>query len=234
MRRLAQRKRRLLVLAAAIVAGAAGCNAILDNEPAVLGAAGEPSAPEGEDDAAAPDRGPSSQEDAGAAATPVVGPSPDGAPPDVAARACSPGSKACGDLCVSPDDPFFGCASATCQRCDLPNATARCVAGACAVAACAPGFANCNADPADGCETDLRTVTNCGACGIVCPAPPHVVVACVAGACTGVCETGFGDCNEKAQDGCERDLTSDKRHCGACGTRCVIGRCDLGTCVWWP
>lgn len=233
MRRPALLHHRLLVLAALVALGV-GCNAILDNKPGIMGSDVAPNEPSG-DDTAAPDRGPSSQDD-GDATTPVSGSGPDGenAPPDAAAdtERCAPGSKACGDLCVSPDDPFFGCASTTCARCNVPNATAACVAGACAVGLCAAGFADCNGDPRDGCETDVGTVASCGACGIACPVRPHVAVACVAGACTGVCDVGWGDCNGKPQDGCERNLMTDEKHCGACGTRCVIGKCELGTCVW--
>jgi hypothetical protein len=234
MRRLAQLERRLLVLGATAFVGfvgAAGCNAILDNQPAMLGSDDRPNEPGDGADAAASYRGPTSQEDGGATSR-VVGPSPDAAAADAASTGCAPGSKACGDLCVSPEDPFFGCAGPTCARCDLPNATAGCVAGACAVATCVVGFADCNADPTDGCETDLSAVTSCGACGIVCPARKHAATACVAGACTATCEPGYGDCNGKPQDGCERNLLNDERNCGACGVRCVIGRCDLGTCVW--
>lgn len=235
MRRLAQLERRLLVLGATLVAGGAGCNVILDNQPGVLGSDALPSEPGDDADAGSSDRGSASHEDGGATER-VVGPSPDDAAaadtgPDTG-MGCAPGSKACGDLCVSPEDPFFGCASPTCARCDIPNASAACVAGACAIAACLVGFADCNADPADGCETAIGTVANCGACGIACPAPKHVEPACIAGTCTGTCELGWGDCNGKPQDGCERNLMTDERNCGACGTRCIIGHCDLGTCVW--
>ncbi len=168
------------------------------------GALGRAPAPDASsgDDAAARDRGPASQEDGGATS--------------------------------SLDGPAFeaDAEGPSCTGCDLPHATAACVDGACVIGACAAGFADCNADPTDGCETDLGTVMDCGGCGIVCPAAPHVTVACVAGTCTAECAPGFGDCNAKPKDGCERDLTSDRHDCGACGVRCVIGRCELGRCVW--
>ncbi|MCA9634857.1 MAG: DUF4215 domain-containing protein [Myxococcales bacterium] len=34
---------------------------------------------------------------------------------------------------------------------------------------CAAGHGNCDDDPLNGCETSLKTVNNCGGCGIVCP-----------------------------------------------------------------
>src|SRR5690606_16481368 len=37
-------------------------------------------------------------------------------------------------------------------------------------AACAPGTADCNGNPADGCETVVTTRTACAACGVACNA----------------------------------------------------------------
>ena len=49
-----------------------------------------------------------------------------------------------------------------------PNQLRACHKGACALE-CADGFADCNADQSDGCETDLRShPSNCGACGNEC------------------------------------------------------------------
>jgi Regulator of chromosome condensation (RCC1) repeat len=46
--------------------------------------------------------------------------------------------------------------------------------------ACIDGFGDCNADAADGCETDLATnAAHCGACGIACAGG----ISCVEGAC---------------------------------------------------
>ena len=49
-----------------------------------------------------------------------------------------------------------------------PNQTRACKKGICELA-CAEGFGDCNGDPADGCETDLRShPSHCGACGVSC------------------------------------------------------------------
>ena len=41
--------------------------------------------------------------------------------------------------------------------------------GVCALGACDGSYGNCDGNPANGCETDLRTtVTSCGACGRAC------------------------------------------------------------------
>ncbi|KAG0563932.1 hypothetical protein M758_8G066500 [Ceratodon purpureus] len=54
---------------------------------------------------------------------------------------------------------------------DVPYATAACSASKCEYT-CEPGWANCNGDWEDGCETDISSdVNNCGDCANVCPEP---------------------------------------------------------------
>jgi hypothetical protein len=38
---------------------------------------------------------------------------------------------------------------------------------------CNPGFASCDGNAANGCETPITTDTNCGACGIACAPNAH-------------------------------------------------------------
>ncbi|MDB4931361.1 MAG: uncharacterized protein JWM10_3845, partial [Myxococcaceae bacterium] len=65
--------------------------------------------------------------------------------------------------------------------CALPNATPACVASACAVAACGPGFGDCDGNAANGCEVNTGASTaHCGGCGRVCP----TTQGCAAGVCT--------------------------------------------------
>jgi formylglycine-generating enzyme required for sulfatase activity len=55
------------------------------------------------------------------------------------------------------------------RACSLANGTAACVAGACAVTTCVVGYANCDGNAANGCETDTRrSVVHCGTCGVAC------------------------------------------------------------------
>jgi hypothetical protein len=70
------------------------------------------------------------------------------------------------------------------NRCVAPNGTPSCAGGRCGLAACNTGFADCDANPTNGCEIDLRSnPSHCGACGRVCAG---------GGTCTnGTC--GFGD-----------------------------------------
>lgn len=70
---------------------------------------------------------------------------------------------ACGNSCPNP-----------------PNGTPTCIAGACGVDLCNPGFGNCDNDPMNGCETNTEsTNAHCGACGNACGA----MDVCNAGQC---------------------------------------------------
>ncbi len=95
---------------------------------------------------------------------------------------------------------------------------------------CAPGFADCNGNAADGCETDLATLGNCGACGAVC-ALPHASTSCVDGACQlAACDPGSFDCDGDAANGCEPTPCDDGAHCGD-GGDCESQVCVGGVCA---
>ena len=107
--------------------------------------------------------------------------------------------------------------------CNLPNATAECSAGECRIKTdgCAAGFQDCNGDPADGCEVDLKTnKLNCGACNKVCPAL-NGTPSCAAGACQITCTDGFDDCDDSRDNGCEINLHNDSKNCGVCDKKCA-------------
>src|SRR6185369_1239047 len=79
---------------------------------------------------------------------------------------------------VAGDVKNCGACGAACNP--TANATAACVAGACAVASCKSGTADCDKQYGDGCEVDTtRDAKNCGACGVAC-GPTQM---CVQGAC---------------------------------------------------
>ncbi len=125
------------------------------------------------------------------------------------------------------------------RACSAAHAAGTCAGGACIVGACDAGFGDCNADPTDGCETDLSSsATNCGTCGHACSFP-NASGTCSASACGfGACNAGFGDCNSDVSDGCEVALTT-LADCGACGATCEVasgtatcatGTCEVGSC----
>lgn len=122
----------------------------------------------------------------------------------------------------------------------FPNANATCVASACKVSGCKAGFGDCDANPANGCETTTSNdPQHCGGCDTVC-ALAHATPKCDAGQC-GVagCDDGFADCNGLPADGCEANLGSDALHCGTCQKACAFahassmcngGVCGMGAC----
>ncbi len=120
------------------------------------------------------------------------------------------------------------------SSCNLAHATPTCPTGSCRVASCAGGYGDCNGSASDGCETSLRTNSNCGSCGSPCNLA-HAGASCASGAC-GItsCSSGYDDCNGTASDGCETSLhtTSD---CGSCGSSCTVANgtpsCSSGTCA---
>ena len=83
------------------------------------------------------------------------------------------------------------------------------------------GGGTATGNPTDGCETNLREdLSNCGACGTICPTPANATPTCESGACGFDCLDGFDDCDGDSATGCERNLQTDPEHCGACGTDC--------------
>jgi len=129
----------------------------------------------------------------------------------------------------------------SCQNaCSVAHGTPGCSAGSCVVAACDPGFGDCNSQVSDGCETGLNDdPQNCGSCGHGCSFA-NAEAGCQAGQCRlGACHDGFGDCNGSAADGCETATGSDLQNCGSCGhacsfpnatASCVAGQCLLDQC----
>jgi hypothetical protein len=117
-------------------------------------------------------------------------------------------------------------------RCALPNATASCGSGRCAIQRCDAGFADCDGNAANGCETSTATPTNCGACRQVC-APANAAPGCAGGVCAILsCNGSWADCDGNVANGCEVDLASDRAHCGACGRACAAGMlCSARVCT---
>lgn len=101
---------------------------------------------------------------------------------------------------------------------------------------CPAGFANCNGIAIDGCETNVRLdKLNCGECGNACSLA-NAESSCKDGSCAiNACASGFHDCNEEADDGCESEVAKDPLNCGQCGNSCepfpnAISVCRLGKC----
>ncbi|HVV52873.1 MAG TPA: hypothetical protein VHO06_24645, partial [Polyangia bacterium] len=146
---------------------------------------------------------------------------------------CGAGLKSCDGTSVSVDLPDHGCGGDSCYACNVVNATARCnQSHRCDIAVCHKGFDDCDGDPANGCETDIRTdPDHCGGCGAKCPALAHAQRGCGDVCTIWRCNAGYRDCNGAVSDGCEVAVLTDAANCGQCGHACAAGeKCRQGVC----
>jgi hypothetical protein len=169
------------------------------------------------DDAGSPQPMPTTTADA------APPPSQDSGPPQAA---CGGAQKACGNECVSIDDPNYGCLDPSCAACNPPNAIAMCTQGSCAIQSCKTGWADCNGDPSDGCEANLLSTDNCGACGNSCSDPHALLETCVKVPllgikCVGTCNPGWADCGDGV---CDVNIENDPNNCGQCNFACGDGQ----------
>jgi hypothetical protein len=141
---------------------------------------------------------------------------------------CGAGQTRCAMSCVDTNTDVGNCGS--CGRsCSLPNAVAGCSAGGCVVASCNAGFANCDGNAANGCETPLNTAMNCGACGRACSGATPVCNA-MTGMCSSGCSAGQTRCGMSCVD-----TSADVGNCGSCGNVCAaransVAACSAGAC----
>lgn len=119
---------------------------------------------------------------------------------------------------------------------DLPNViSSGCGDGQC-VYVCQSGRADCDGNAANGCEVDLATASDCGACDNDCSGLPHVASGnCAEARCKNlVCDSDWADCNVDPSDGCERSLRT-ATDCAACNQPCApahgTATCFTGTCT---
>ncbi len=105
------------------------------------------------------------------------------------------------------------------------------------VPACAADYGDCDGNPANGCETYLRSNrTHCGACGNLCVSPANAAAICNGGVCSSLCSPGFGNCDGDLANGCETNTNTTAAHCGACGRGCTtwpftVPACASGACL---
>lgn len=141
------------------------------------------------------------------------------------------------EVSIALDPKNCGSCGVACPA--VPNGVAGCLMGRCILERCLPGFQDCDGDPANGCETDVRMdLKNCGNCGQQCVSTVAATVACQDGACVVMkCNTGFDSCDVSSPvQACETSLLTDEYNCGRCGTKCpaVLGgqrACINGVCT---
>jgi hypothetical protein len=135
---------------------------------------------------------------------------------------CGPGAKLCNGVCPSVLDPAYGCAGTSCSPCSGHHAAWSCdAAGACAVAACDPGWRDCNGNAQDGCEADLSSAATCNGCATSCTGTSNL---CSPTGCVSSCAFPLTPCGT----GCV-NLSDSASNCGSCGAVCPAG-CNHGAC----
>src|SRR5262245_43970428 len=90
-----------------------------------------------------------------------------------AAKICPTGYANCNGLKKDHCETYLMTNVSNCgacgNACSFANASPACVDGACVMGSCDAGWADCDGNPANGCETNLAgDVSHCGACGNVC------------------------------------------------------------------
>ena len=124
----------------------------------------------------------------------------------------------------------------------FPHAETLCALGACTLGPCDTDWADCDDDPANGCEVNWVNGDryNCGGCNRRCLLPNVIDSTCAYGQCVITeCKYGWADCNNLPGDGCETFLGTSSFHCGRCNNTCELpfaysvchrGECAVGQC----
>jgi len=120
------------------------------------------------------------------------------------------------------------------MKCGLKNAIDGCSDG-CYIAACQFGWADCDNNMGNGCETSVTSdPNNCGGCGQLCKGLPNATANCAAGNCIlGMCNQGFANCDGNPMNGCESFVATDPMNCGGCGNVCPMNMpfCNMNACT---
>ena len=135
---------------------------------------------------------------------------------------CTANQHIYGGACENNDLNNCGVHGVACNSSVRPNGTAfSCNSGTCVATACESGYHTYN----NGCEKN--DIYNCGSHGYGCPGRSNAVAnSCVGGECGYKCNSGYADCNNNMNDGCEVNLSS--MHWNTCSGSCVSGyaNCD--------
>jgi hypothetical protein len=92
---------------------------------------------------------------------------------------------------------------------------------------CDTGYADCDGDPANGCEINIRTDPDyCGDCNTEC-SDANGTPSCRSGVCQIVCKDDFENCdNDAGGNGCEINIKTNAANCNGCGTDDSIYICE--------
>ena len=120
--------------------------------------------------------------------------------------------------------------------CNFPHSKEVCVSGVCHIGSCDDNYENCDNQESNGCETNTQNdINNCGGCGNICSFP-NAMSVCYEGICSlTYCNTGYANCDNSYDNGCETNILNDANNCGSCGNKCSDNQyCDNGNCVNKP
>ena len=97
---------------------------------------------------------------------------------------------------------------------DAAGNESTCVQGPAYETPCAPGYGNCDGNPANGCEVDLTAdAEHCGTCGNTCEGQGNAGGVCVASTCDIACQVGTYDCDGSPANGCESTYACEPAMC---------------------
>jgi hypothetical protein len=153
---------------------------------------------------------------------------------------CPPNLTLVNGSCVDTKSDAQNCGSAgkACAGTSL-NIYATCSNGVCGTNGCVTGYADCDGNPANGCEVNTQNnPNNCGSCGYTCPATITNGTAggCSNSQCVVSCNAGYTQCNN-GPNVCT-NLKTDALNCGSCYNNCAngiangtsTGVCTNGSC----
>lgn len=147
-----------------------------------------------------------------------------------AGHPCAAGSSCCAGACVDTQTNVASCGGCNVPCEARPNSVPACVEGRCAIGRCLPNFTDCDGDPSNGCETNIRDDgRNCGGCGTTCPG---VSPFCFNGVCQTACDPPRyrcgGPCAEETLFTCGPTCLRCPNLDGpGARTACIAGECTV-------
>jgi hypothetical protein len=150
----------------------------------------------------------------------------DGSDGSVDSSPCGANQIQCAGVCV-PDTDTRHCGTCAHDCTNLPHVSGAVTCrsgGVCSFvgSSCAPGFADCNTMPDDGCEADLSQAGHCGTCSTMCSGgTPVCAGTAVDGGMLFACASGCPVNTPTLCSGTCVDLNTNAQNCMTCGTQCA-------------